>query len=211
MEESPISSIQVMRINVETSDTGPGATWLRAVTVHPWLTRRHLDELRSLHPSMQTTELTSVGLNVSAWSSMSDYLEEMEGDPHASAIAEGMCGGVTTFEAAADYGEAERVDGSRAIPLFTWDRPLVRMATHVVVMTAAAPSSEGVERLSGLLGGCVITRADAASMGLLACSSPTEVEALVHQGLAPGRAAPMPWRPEWKSLIQNRSEEEKQE
>lgn len=182
--DADIVSIAVDHINAEPQDSRYGHTWERAAMRSPWLRRHHLEALKARHPSIGAPETTVITSNHDAWSSMSEYLEEMADDSAAARVHMDMVGGVVEYHRKAFYADAEIRENDRDLTLFSWRRPLVRMATHITVNV-----SNGGENVARMLAGrysAEITQAGTNIASILVPHSPAQVEEQIRMLLAPG-------------------------
>lgn len=192
MEEGHVLSIQVHRLNAKPVDIPSDSTWEDARKEAPWLLWSHLEEIGRMHPGAAIPQTTIISSNHDQWPSMSCYLEEVFCDPSANAIHADMDNGVVQYDHLLRYCHAERADMNRETPLFIWKRPLIRIATHIVIR-GHGRTEEAVVSLDHEFPQSLLTRADDEVVSLLCKESPLSIIERVHHAIRPDMQIPRPW------------------
>lgn len=184
--------VRILHVAAAPTDIPFDSSWHEARRDAPWLLDAHLQDLARLDPSAALPLVTRISSNHEAWSSLSDYMIALDADAGARRLLDLVHQRGETFDAFRDYAEAETKDAAREVGLFSWSRPLVRIASHLVVETDAM-DADARARIAEALGPCIPTGSGGGGVGFLVPASCTGAMLRLRRAMCPGE----PWTP-WR-------------
>jgi len=153
-------SMRTVHIDAAPAGDHPGDGWRRAMEDAPWLTVLHRKQFESLHADAARTQTTILRGNHDEWDSMSSYMAEMGRDESARLIMAAMRNGSVAFTRRSRYEAEEALEMERPVTLFVWERPLVRLGSHVVIGTTERMDETTTGQIDEEFGRVVFTRID---------------------------------------------------
>lgn len=176
MAEFLKTSIIINRINAYPKDQPFGPSWQKAVRKSPWLEQKHFQWLVDRYPECGNPQITEIISNHQNWDSLSSYLAELTSDKFAQKIHADMQDGMVRYDSVCQYDKAEQREYGREITLFSWNRPLTRVATHIDITVNGKISEQHCARIKTYLGNPVQTRRTENSISFLCPGSPAHVD-----------------------------------
>ena len=194
MGNSPGFSVRSVHIDACPSDDVAGEGWRRAVIDAPWLTDEHRRKFEDLHPAATHPQRTILRRNHEAWDSMSSYMAEMAQDEDARRIMAGMTNGSIALTRRSQYAAEEVLEGARPVTLFIWERPLVRLGSHIVAEIDQQIGEDEMGAMDVEFGGVVLTRSDDRVLSFLTSGIQPYVAQRLDAILTPEHGPRSTWR-----------------
>jgi hypothetical protein len=184
--------VRILHVTASPTDIPFDRSWHEARRDAPWLDDAHLRTLIGLDASVALPLVTRISPNHEAWPSLSDYMVALDDDAAARMLLDLIHRRGERFDASRDYAQAETRDVAREVGLFSWARPLVRIASHLVVETDAIDDGAR-DRIVEALGPCVTTGGGEAGVGFLVPGACTGAVLRLRRAMCPAE----PWTP-WR-------------